>query len=518
MTISSALPRLFMVGVPVVQIGAALGARTFPARWRMSSVLAAACVLLALAAVVCRSLGVDVRNTTTAGDWLQWIGDAPINLAMLLLTSFLGLVVVQFSHRYLAGDSGQTRYRYWLHATLAAVMLAVISNHALVFLIAWIAISLCLHQLLMFYPERPRAALAAHKKFIAARMADVSLLIAFLILHSHFGTWQISRLQPDGGDANWPLTVAAILVALAALIKCAQLPLHGWLIQVVEAPTPVSALLHAGVINLGGYLLILFAPLLAISTSAQWLVLVVAGLTAALAGLIMMTRVSIKVRLAWSTMAQMGLMLVECALGLFQLALLHLLAHSCYKAYAFLGSGSAVDADMQRRLVSPRLPDVGKWLVTVPIAACAALLWSICTGTAMSPWFLLLLAIGLFTIERKMEHVIPDSFRVLAIAVLLAVVYFGETSFFAGLVEPMQMSAGLAAEVWVISLIAVFALAYGMWRYRAAEAWVRSLTLYLYAGLYLDEWSTRLTLFIWPFHALQPLNSRHQITIDREQA
>ncbi|WP_350609572.1 proton-conducting transporter membrane subunit, partial [Pseudoalteromonas sp. 41-MNA-CIBAN-0057] len=86
-----------------------------------------------------------------------------------------------------------------------------------------------------------------------------------------------------------------------ALIKCAQLPMHGWLIKVVEVPTPVSALLHAGVINLGGFLLILFAPLFIQAAAAQWLILIIAGLTTVISALIMTTRISVKVRLAWST-------------------------------------------------------------------------------------------------------------------------------------------------------------------------------------------------------------------------
>jgi NAD(P)H-quinone oxidoreductase subunit 5 len=133
--------------------------------------------------------------------------------------------------------------------------------------------------------------------------------------------------------------LAALLIASAAMVKCAQFPMHGWLIQVVEAPTPVSALLHAGVINLGGFLL-LMAPLMRHADLANWLLLIVAGLTCVAAALITMTRVSVKVLLAWSTVAQMGLMLVECALGQYGLALLHLVAHSCYKAYAFLAAGS----------------------------------------------------------------------------------------------------------------------------------------------------------------------------------
>ena len=133
--------------------------------------------------------------------------------------------------------------------------------------------------------------------------------------------------------------IAALLLAISAIIKCAQLPLHGWLIQVMEAPTPVSALLHAGVVNLGGFMLIRLASVIYTTQAAQALLVVMGCLTAVVGSLVMSTGISIKVHLAWSTCAQMGFMLVECGLGLYALAFLHLLAHSLYKAHSWVQAG-----------------------------------------------------------------------------------------------------------------------------------------------------------------------------------
>src|SRR5699024_5748449 len=130
--------------------------------------------------------------------------------------------------------------------------------------------------------------------------------------------------------------------ALAVIIRTALLPVHGWITQVMEAPTPVSALLHAGVVNLGGYVLIFFAPLIAQSPAARLFLLIFGLGSATLGGITMLTRVSIKVHLAWSTLGQMGFMLIECSLGLYSLAALHLLGHSLYKAHNFLAASSAV--------------------------------------------------------------------------------------------------------------------------------------------------------------------------------
>ena len=262
-------------------------------------------------------------------------------LAMLVLITFIGLIILRFSHNYLDGDPGQRRYQRWFLYTLTAVALLVIASQLLLFAGAWIASSLCLHQLLTYYGDRPRALLAARKKFITSRLGDIALLSAVALLYLQYQSLQLQVIL-SASEVTSLTTAAALLLAVAAILKCAQLPFHGWLTQVMEAPTPVSALLHAGIINMGGFLMIRFAPLLAPAFSAQILLVTVGGLTAAVATLVMMTRVSIKVMLAWSTCAQMGFMLMECGLGAYDLALLHLLAHSLYKAHSFLSAGTAV--------------------------------------------------------------------------------------------------------------------------------------------------------------------------------
>ncbi|MDP5054961.1 MAG: NADH-quinone oxidoreductase subunit L, partial [Congregibacter sp.] len=247
-----------------------------------------------------------------------------MQMTVLGVVSFIGLIVTRFSANYLAGESGEQRFQRWLQLTLGSVTVVVTTNHLGILIVAWIGISLSLHQLLMFYPERKRAVLAAHKKFLFARLAESCLVGAAALLYLQHGTLYISEILAAYTGSAVSLTgaeqLAALLIASAAMVKCAQFPMHGWLIQVVECPTPVSALLHAGVINLGGFLILLMAPLMLHAELANWLLLIVAGLTCVAAALITMTRVSVKVLLAWSTVAQMGLMLVECALGQYGLA------------------------------------------------------------------------------------------------------------------------------------------------------------------------------------------------------
>ena len=268
-----------------------------------------------------------------------------VGVTMLLLITFVGWVVLRFSRSYLAGEPGQTRFTGWICATLAAALLLVCAGNLLQLLLGWVATSLCLHRLLLFYPDRPAAQRAARKKFVAARLADAALLLACVVLFASYGSGDIAAIlsQARSGPVPAGTTWAVALLAMAALLKSAQFPAHGWLVEVMETPTPVSALLHAGIINAGGFLLIRFADLLLTTPGALAALVLIGGFTALLGSLVMLTQSAIKTSLAWSTVAQMGFMVLQCGLALFPLALLHIVAHSLYKAHAFLSSGWAVE-------------------------------------------------------------------------------------------------------------------------------------------------------------------------------
>ena len=345
-----------------------------------------------------------------AAAWLQAALDGQDNdrlgLAMAGLVALLAMVITDYSLRYLDGEPGQRRYVLALLGTLAAVATVVTSADLYLLVGAWILSSLCLHPLLTFYRDRPQAVVVA-QKFLASRLADACLLLATVLLVRASGDSQIAaileavdaRLQASG-QLGWDLHLAALLLALAVILKSAQLPVHGWLIQVMEAPTPVSALLHAGLVNLGIPAAAL-RPLLSAATPAQSLLVLVGGLTAVIAALVMMTRISIKVRLAWSTCAQMGLMLLECGLGLYELALVHLLAHSLYKAHAFLAAGETV-AQARHHALHPQAPAPGLGSLVLALLLAGVTLavlhwlwtWAL-PGYALPLVALTLLAIGL---------------------------------------------------------------------------------------------------------------------------
>jgi NAD(P)H-quinone oxidoreductase subunit 5 len=272
-----------------------------------------------------------------------------VSILMMCLVTFLGALLIQFSRNYLDGDARQAVFFSRLYLTLGAVLLLVLSGNLWQLALGWIGTSLALHRLLLFYPERTRAVRAARKKFIAARISDVCLIAAAALIARAFDTTDIGAIHTAARDAlaagmiPGEAGIAAVLLVLAAALKSAMFPVHGWLLEVMETPTPVSALLHAGLLNAGTFLIVRLGDFVFLSTPALILLMVIGGFTAMFASAAMITQSSVKVSLAYSSAAHMGFMLMLCGFGAHSVAIMHLIAHSCYKAHAFLSSGSAIE-------------------------------------------------------------------------------------------------------------------------------------------------------------------------------
>lgn len=332
---------------PAILIGLALRARNFPGQ-RPGNLprLAEWGALAAFAVSAISALIVILQGPATSpligvyGVGLSARLDA-VSVTMLCLVSFIGWIVLRYSATYMDGEMRQGAFTGWMCATLASVLLLVMSGNLIQLLLAWTATSLSLHQLLLFYPERTTAQRAARKKAVVARASEAALAVSVAVLVGAYGTTDIATIL--AAAAPDLLTVfAALGIALAAVLASAQFPVHGWLTEVMEAPTPVSALLHAGVINAGGFLLIRFADVMLAAPGIMALLVMLGGFTALFGGLVMLTQPAVKTSLAWSTIAQMAFMVMQCGLALFPLALLHIVAHSLYKAHAFLSAGEAV--------------------------------------------------------------------------------------------------------------------------------------------------------------------------------
>mgnify|MGYP003836578743 CR=1 FL=1 len=217
--------------------------------------------------------------------------------------------------------------------------------------------------------------------------------------------------------------------------RCAAFPVHGWLTEVMEAPTPVSALLHAGIINGGGLLLIRLAEVVQASPGAMAALVMLGGLTAIFGAAVMLTQSAVKTALAWSTVAQMGFMLLQCGLGLWALAMLHIVAHSLYKAHAFLASGGAVRAVLAVRRPGPvAVPGIAA--VAKAFVLAVALYAAIATGFAAlaGPKSLQAMALGVilvfgvaYLVAQGLADAAPGALtrRTAKASVLTAIGYFG---------------------------------------------------------------------------------------------
>ncbi|QDS91521.1 NADH-quinone oxidoreductase subunit L [Roseimaritima multifibrata] len=354
---------------------------------------------------------------------------------MLAMVSAVGWVICRFSIRYLDGESGQGRYFRWTGFTIGAVSLLVVSGNLLMFFGCWVTTSLGLHQLLMHYGHRSAARRAAWTKFAISRLGDVALMGAIALIYSQFKTLNFSELftlSKSVGDASPAMIWAGSLLVLGAITKSAQFPFHTWLPQTMETPTPVSALMHAGIVNAGGYLIIRTSPLLQMAPLALTGLAVVGAITACLGAVVMLTQTSVKKQLAYSTIAQMGFMMLQCGLGAFSAAMLHILAHSLYKAHAFLNSGNVM-AQRTSTLATSSESQPVPWpklaFASLAIVACFALaMATVGIDIAAKPGGLVLGAILCLALTHWVSQAIRIStdrmlIRVIATAAMICFVY-----------------------------------------------------------------------------------------------
>lgn len=321
---------------------------------------------------------------------------------MLSMVAFVGLAVARFSIRYLDGEACQGNYFRWLAVSIGAVSMMTVAGNMLLFFAAWIMTSTGLHQLLLHYRHRQAAHRAAWTKFAISRLGDAFLLAAIVLIGRVFGTLDFatifSAIQTDGFQAGEANLIPAIgwFLMLGAVTKSAQFPFHIWLPDTMETPTPVSALMHAGIINAGGFLMIRMSPIMTLVPEALLFLTGIGAVTACYAGIVMMTQPSVKRSLAYSTVAQMGFMMLQCGLGAFSAAMLHIVAHSLYKAHAFLTTGSVLQ-QTPARLSTPASPEPPKnatfgisLAIAMPVACVLTSLWLFGIDITQKPGGLLL--------------------------------------------------------------------------------------------------------------------------------
>ena len=278
----------------------------------------------------------------------------PLTACLLIVVTTIGLLVHVYSIGYMSHDPGYWRFFAYLNLFMFSMLLLVVSDNWLVVFVAWELVGLSSYLLIGFWYRKRSAALAAKKAFIVNRVGDVGFALGIMAIFINTGAAgeatlnirQSIEILLHEGDANTiPLVVVALLVFMGAMGKSAQFPLHVWLPDAMEGPTPVSALIHAAtMVNAGVYLVARANPLFASAQEAMVVVAAIGIFTAILAASIAMTQTDIKRVLAYSTLSQLGYMFAALGIGAWTAAIFHLMTHGFFKGLLFLGSGSVIHA------------------------------------------------------------------------------------------------------------------------------------------------------------------------------
>ena len=358
------LDRLWLI--PAVPFAASLIVLSLPNAWRRrAAALAATGQVAALALSVVAFLPTVQTHGFRAAQNFTWFtfGDNalqlgfvldPLAAAMLLMISLVGLCIFVFSIGYMADDKNFVRFFAYLSFFSGAMLGVVIANSLLLLFIFWELVGLASYLLIGFWIERPSASAAAKKAFITTRIGDMGFFLGMLWLYNRSGT----LLFYDGGKGclesaglamlGASATFIALLIFFGAVGKSGQFPLHVWLPDAMEGPTPVSALIHAAtMVAAGVFLVARVYPLFSLGaingvTSSLTVVVWIGVTTALMAALIAIAQADIKCILAYSTVSQLGLMMVSLGVGGVAAGIMHLIAHGFFKALLFLGSGSVI--------------------------------------------------------------------------------------------------------------------------------------------------------------------------------
>ncbi|MEI7997946.1 MAG: NADH-quinone oxidoreductase subunit L [Candidatus Omnitrophota bacterium] len=286
------------------------------------------------------------------GTWLT-IGGKPLNfgiiidpltIMMLLIVTFIGTFILIYSIGYMHDDPRFSRYFAYISLFMSSMLGLVLADNFVLLLIFWEGVGLCSYLLIAFWYERPAAARAGLKAFITTRIGDTGFLVGMLLLFFTCGTFHFTDLKSLTGPEPI-LTLAAILIFTGAMGKSAQFPLHVWLPDAMEGPTAVSALIHAAtMVAAGVYLVARCFPLFVDHPMALQTVAVIGGISALMAASIATVNNDIKRVLAYSTISQLGLMMLGLGVGGLSAGTFHLMTHAFFKALLFLCAGSVIHA------------------------------------------------------------------------------------------------------------------------------------------------------------------------------
>ena len=351
-----AVPSLPAIAAAAIAVARPVGERS--SRWAVRAASAAFAAAVVVVVVVAVDGPIAAVVDGSDGDALVGLHASRVTAVLGLLTTGVGLVVQSFAGRNLQGDLFARRF-FVLASLLTAATTSVAFAATLGLLCAsWIVAGVALSALVTHRATWQPARRSSRRTLRSLWVGDAALLGATLLAAVSVGEIDLrspARAAEELADASIPLLggnvlpVVAVLLTVAGISRSALVPVHQWLPSTIAAPTPVSALLHAGVVNGAGMLLVRLAPVFGSSAGATHVAFVAGAVTACYATTVMLVRSDVKGNLAWSTAGQMGFMTVQVAVGAFAAALLHIVGHGMYKAALFLGAGGAVTAHHRHR-------------------------------------------------------------------------------------------------------------------------------------------------------------------------
>ena len=316
------------------------------------SIGAIAATLVLSIVVLFNVIGADGGIAIHTHNWLS-IGDFDFNLGvrvdgltaiMLIVVTSVATLVQIYSQGYMHGDPGYRRYYAYMSLFATSMLGLVLADNLLMLFVFWELVGLSSYLLIGFWFHKPSAAAAAKKAFIVTRIGDLGLLAALLLIGTRASTFQIDAIHElvlAGTLAGTTLTLFGLGIFAGAVGKSAQFPLHVWLPDAMEGPTPVSALIHAAtMVAAGVYLVARFFPIFEASPDAREVVAWVGAITVAIGALIALVQTDLKRVLAYSTISQLGYMMLALGVFGYGAAVFHLFTHAFFKALLFLGSGS----------------------------------------------------------------------------------------------------------------------------------------------------------------------------------
>jgi len=272
-----------------------------------------------------------------------------LSLVMVLVVTFVGFLIHIYAAEFMIEDESYSRYFAYMNLFVASMLTLLLGNNLLLLLLGWEGVGLCSYLLIGFWYREPANGLAARKAFIVTRVGDCAMMVALFLLFTQLGTLQIQDLMQRAA-VQWPFgsswaLAAALLLLGGAVGKSAQIPLQVWLPDAMAGPTPTSALIHAAtMVTAGVYLIARTHVLFSLAPAAQWTVAVVGAATLLIAGFSALTQHDIKRILAYSTVSQIGYMILALGVGAWQAAMFHFLTHAFFKALLFLCAGVIINA------------------------------------------------------------------------------------------------------------------------------------------------------------------------------